>query len=491
VVAVFVSGTGIGLAGGEVGAWAGKVDALAGFRAGLYGCMTGWADELFELAEAVLCVDGPVCSLPELSLASVHRRSHGSLYQALGQGGLDVDRLRMLLAGQLPMPGDDGPVKLAVDVTPWPRPDAECSPCRLHAYRPCRCDGKRQTVPGWPYSIVAGLEWGAASWTAPLDAVRIAPGDDVTVVTAVQLRRTLAVLAGAGKITSTGPVPLAVGDSGYDMTRLAYLMAGDRVQLLGRVRSDRVFHTGPPPARRNAKPGRPPRHGDRLELKDPATWPTPDECSTAVSARYGNVRVCAWHGMHQKLARRGGWADHDGELPIIPGTLIRLQVDHLPGHRTGPPPVWLWYHAPEGTDFDLDLLWTAFLRRFDLEHTFRFWKQTLGWTRPRVRGTDQADLWTWLIIAAYTQLRLARHLTADLRRPWEKPAQPGTGLTPTRVRRGFRYLRAKTRIVASAPKPSKPGPGRPKGQANIPAPRYPTGKESHKPLTPGQPNRAA
>ncbi|MET7335675.1 hypothetical protein [Nonomuraea sp. NPDC005650] len=30
----------------------------------------------------------------------------------------------------------------------------------------------------------------------------------------------------------------------------------------------------------------------------------------------------------------------------------------------------------------MDRCWQAFLRRFDLEHTYRFWKQTLGWTRP-------------------------------------------------------------------------------------------------------------
>jgi hypothetical protein len=32
-----------------------------------------------------------------------------------------------------------------------------------------------------------------------------------------------------------------------------------------------------------------------------------------------------------------------------------------------------------------------FLRRFDLEHTFRFVKQTLGWTKPRIRTPAAAD----------------------------------------------------------------------------------------------------
>jgi hypothetical protein len=30
----------------------------------------------------------------------------------------------------------------------------------------------------------------------------------------------------------------------------------------------------------------------------------------------------------------------------------------------------------------VDLLWQAFLRRFDIEHTFRMLKQALGWTIP-------------------------------------------------------------------------------------------------------------
>src|SRR6266567_1758598 len=68
-------------------------------------------------------------------------------------------------------------------------------------------------------------------------------------------------------------------------------------------------------------------------------------------------------------------------------------------------------------------------------HTFRLLKQVLGWTAPAIRDPGAADRWTWLIIACHAQLRLARPLAADLRRPWEKPAPPGP-LTPARVRPG-------------------------------------------------------
>ncbi|MGP4091393.1 NF041680 family putative transposase, partial [Streptomyces sp. KR55] len=114
---------------------------------------------------------------------------------------------------------------------------------------------------------------------------------------------------------------------------------------------------------------------------------------------------------------------------------------------------------------DVERWWQSFLRRFDLEHTFRLMKQTLGWTAPKVRHADTADLWTWLIIAAHAQLRLARPLAEDLRRPWERRTEPRR-LTPARVRRGFRNLRSTTARPSAAPKPTRPGPGRPPGSKN-------------------------
>ena len=103
-------------------------------------------------------------------------------------------------------------------------------------------------------------------------------------------------------------------------------------------------------------------------------------------------------------------------------------------------------------------------------------KTKLGWTCPQLSSPEAADRWTWLVIAAHTQLRLLRAATADLRRPWERPAEPGC-LTPAPVRRGFRNLRPTSALPAAAPKPSRPGPGRPPGSKNHSrATRYDVGK---------------
>jgi hypothetical protein len=39
----------------------------------------------------------------------------------------------------------------------------------------------------------------------------------------------------------------------------------------------------------------------------------------------------AWDRVHPCLTTRSTWIDHTGELPVIEGTLIRLEVDRLSG----------------------------------------------------------------------------------------------------------------------------------------------------------------
>jgi hypothetical protein len=111
------------------------------------------------------------------------------------------------------------------------------------------------------------------------------------------------------------------------------------------------------------------------------------------------------------------------------------------------------------------------------EHTIRFAKQTLGATTPKVRTPEQADRWTWLILAALTQLRLARDLVADHRLPWQPPLVADK-MTPGRVRAGFAQLRPRLNNPTNPPKPSRPGPGRPKGRKSTPAPRHPAAKKT-------------
>jgi hypothetical protein len=304
-------------------------------------------------------------------------------------------------------------------------------------------------VPGWPYSIVAALETGRTSGTAVLDAVRLEPGADIAAVTAVQVREVVEQLVAAGQWKPGDPEVLIVLDAGYDAPRIAHLLSDLPVKILGRLSSDRVMRRPTPPRVYDPKGGRLPKHGEEFVFGDRATWGTEQAVTVTDTRLYGKATAQAWDRLHPRLTRRAAWIDHDGPLPIIEGTVIRLVVEKLPSGGVNKP-VWLWWSGTGATTDDVDRCWQSFLRRFDLEHTFRLFKQTLGWTKPRLRSPEAADRWTWLVIAVYAQLRLARPLAADLRRPWEKPAEPNR-LTPARVRGG-----SGTSVRRRAPQPVHP-----------------------------------
>ena len=447
---------------------------LAAFRGELFRCFGRYRDTLAEVCDAVLCKQDWVHMAAELSLEPECRRGHGAVYKALNRGQVQVARLRWALAALPLRAWDDGRIRLAADVSNWLRPDAAASPERLFCHCYARGRGNAQMIPGWPYSLVAALEPGRTSWTLPLDAVRLGPADDATEVTAAQVRQVVAGLTGAGHWHDGDPDILVVSGSGYDLTRLAWLLKDLPVEIMGRLRSDRVMYF-PAPARLPGANGRPVRHGAAFKLTDERSWPAPAVTAVTETSRYGSARAAAWGRLHQRLASRAGWEHHDGDLPVIEGTLIRLHAGHLPGNRS-PEPLWLWSSRAGTSAGEVTRTWQAFLRRFDIEHTFRFLKQVLGWTRPKLRDPAAADRWTWLIIACYAQLYLARHLAADIRLPWQRPCPPGR-LTPARVRRGFRSIRQTLPDLAGAPKPGKPGPGRPPGSKNRhPATRHDVGK---------------
>ena len=204
--------------------------------------------------------------------------------------------------------------------------------------------------------------------------------------------------------------------------------------------------------------------------------------TTTQTTRYGTAAAQAWDRLHPRLTHRAAWLDHDGPLPVIEGTLIRLQADHLPGDRD-PKPVWLWWSRTGAAPAEVDRCWQAFLRRFDIEHVFRFFKQVLGWTAPKLRDPAAADRWTWIVIACHAQLRLARPCSPrtsacpGTARP-ARAADPGPGPP------GIPADSTRPRPAWPARRNPKPGPARLPGSKNRrPAPRHDVGKTTKRDRT--------
>ncbi len=381
--------------------------------------------------------------------------------------------MRGLLVGHpLAGSGTTTPV-YAVDVSVWDCCDAETSPERGFYYHPSRHSAGRPIVAGWAYQFVAELNFVRESWTAPGDVERVRPDQDANEVAAEQIGALL------GRFEEGEALPLFVFDAGYDPVKVQLALEGSACQILVRLGAGRRFYGDPGLCDPPEHIGRPRRHGPKMKCNDPSTWPEPSTEYTCEDAGYGFVCARAWARMHPKVHNHAGRGSRR-PLPIAVGALILVEVELLPRgeRRREPKLLWLWWHGPEGTAPDLGLIWRSYVRRFDLEHTLRFFKQGMGWTTPRVRHPEQADdRWSWLVVAAYTQLRLARARVSDLRLPWERRYDAGR-MTPVRIHRAVSSLLMHLGTPAKAPKPCGRSPGRPKGSLSGRAKRYPALKRS-------------
>lgn len=467
---------------------AAQIRQLQGFREELYGCFGAWRDTLFELVDALLVSPQRPSSVPWLTLEAPLRRGHGSVYKALRRGRIDTVALARTLTTLVTGPAAaDKDLVFALDCSQWPRPHAATSPDRTLNYDAAkdRRDRRAPVSEGWWFQWLAATNSEHSSWAPPVDLVRIGPGENHHAVAVTQIRALLDRLP-AGR--SRPPIVCMDGD--YSPSWIGRQLAGQPVQLLIRVRSDSVMRTDPPP-RRSGDRGRPPVHGPAMKLSDTASWPVPDEIRIVPPrpdrGRDHELSVLAWHRLHPRHSKK---LDEPGRIPhsgkareIVRGSVIRIQSAQ-PDEK----PIWLLWTGPDGS-FDLDRLWRAYLRRFHIEHLFRFCKQHLGWTLPRLRTPEQATRWSWLIAAAYAHLVAARDLVGDHRLRWERAGL----MSPLRVKRGFRVLQPELGTPTKSRKPSRPGPGRPPGRTSTPAPRHPVirkRRSSRKPKT-GNKKRAA
>jgi hypothetical protein len=427
---------------------------LRSFRQELYDALGLRQDSLFDLMDAVLTTPERR-TLVRLSLCPCFRRRWSSTCDALADGTLDVSGLRVLFQAHAPLlvPGER-PVWV-VDGTHWPRPAAVTSPARTWEYRPLPGKPQQGVVPAWAYHWLVQVPEPEGSWVLPLDVQSRGPiAETPTQVAIHQIAHVCASHA------SEIPRPVVALDSAHEVGQLA--QAHLQADLVVRLAKNRVFRRAPAPY---SGRGRPHTHGPIFKLQGTSTHGPADQMANLDHPVYGTVTVEAWTRLHVQ------------DAPTAPFTLVRVQVEHLPSHGR-PEPLWLAWIGGELPD-DLHQVWRWYLRRFTVEHAFRFAKSSLGWTTVRLRQPLAADRWTWLVAAVFWQLWLARSVVAEQRLPWERP-RPAERLTPGRVQRAFSGLLVTLGTPARAPQPRGKSPGRRTGQRPAPALRFPVARR-HRP----------
>ena len=236
-----------------------------------------------------------------------------------------------------------------------------------------------------------------------------------------------------------------------------FLVAAYAVWALIRLKGKRVLYDAPPAP--TGRPGRPPEHGAKLKLNQPASWRAAERPYRLEEADGSWVALDWWGNVHERR-----W-------PTRPVGLIRVQQFNPDGAPRLQRPLWLVWTGP--TDMDWPTFWKVYRRRVCLESLQQFCKNSLTWTKTRLGDIAHEERWTGLVALAYWQLLLARPAARDVCRPGEKPAAEGRPLSPGRVQRDSGRILAELGTPAGPPKPRGNPRGRAKGYRPAPRPRYP------------------
>jgi len=428
-----------------------NIQHLQGFRCRARRYMTKAGDAQFELVDALL-LDNMAQSVVELSLNPVFRRRWSSVYAALNDGQLNEAGLIGLYMEHVPPA--ERPL-WALDTTTWQRPDAVTLPERGVHYVPSRVKGNKPIGVGHSYSTVAIIPETTGSWALPLRHERVGLKQSAVTFGAQQVRE-------LAKLSSTRP--LVTVDSHYSGPKWLLETRKAPFDTLGRLRPNRCLYRRPGPYS-----GRGPRkrkHGAKLNLRQPETWHDPDEALCLRDEKWGRVEITVWQHLHFQKAP-------DREV-----TVIRVHRLDARGTRRDPKDLWLMYDGQQ--PFDLTSDWPLYLRRFTVEHWYRFAKNDLLWVNFMGTSLPNTQLWSWLVTLAYWQLWLARDIIVDQPRDWEKAASSPAQLTPGRVKRALGGLMTAIGTPAQLPKPRGKSPGRAVGQKMKPRRRHRVHKKGKK-----------
>ena len=422
---------------------------LKKFRKQLYHCLGNGKDAVFELSDAAILSRNPT-SLAELSLSPVFRRQWHSTYEALEDCHPSRDKMMETYIPEIT--NNQRPLLVGAH-SPWPRPDAVTLQERTYEYQPGRIAVNKPIGVGLGYSTIAYIPEQSGSWALPLLHERINSSETALDKLSQQLKKVCSQL---------NQRAILVVDSQYGCAPFLKQTAKLPCDKLMRRRSNRCLYGEP-----GVYSGRgcPRKHGDKFKLNDCATWNLDSESAVVEHPRLGLLKIQAWHQLHFKEAA-------DQKLSIV-------RVEQLDS-RHGKP-LWLAWHGEEMPTL-IEVV-KLYLRRFTIEHWYRFAKQRLHWTLPHLGTKEQCDRWSDLMPMMTWELWLARQIIVDNPLPWQKPQ---VNLTPGRVAQSFGTVIATIGTPTRFPKPRGKSPGWQKGKIRPKKIRFPIVKkgkgkfESHK-----------
>jgi hypothetical protein len=421
-------------------------NTLKQVRQQMYGCFERSRDALFNLSDALLS-ESQARSLPELSLSVFFERRWPSVYEALQDGRINIERLReVFVQVLLETHPTDEPIWLGIDSSSMQRLEAESSRDRGMIYMPNMPHATKPVSVGYQFSTLMLLPQQPSSWVGILEQRRIGSEQTAIEVGIEQLRAVLPQLRGR-------PVIL-LADRWYATASFVQACHELGVQALIRLKRNRRLYRAAPP-RKQKQRGAPCKHGPLFQGTRPETYGPADAEWEGVDEHGKRVVVSCWKHLHFR------------EAPAVEVRVIRVLREAARDTKRDPRESgFVWTGT---TDIPLEQVRTWYRKRFSQEHGYRYLKQDLLWTQAHLRTPEQVERWSWIVACACNQLLLAKHLGQALLRPWESKER---AVTPRQVRRVMPSILLPVGTPAQPPKPRGKSPGWPKGRVRTPAPRF-------------------
>lgn len=163
----------------------------------------------------------------------------------------------------------------------------------------------------------------------------------------------------------------------------------------------------PPPGKRGA----PRKDGDLFQGSRPQTWGEPGASWKGSDWRGKPLVVQAWKRLHFRQAR---------EVEV---TVFRVLREGASGTKRDPRERWFVWGGEQA--LALSEVAESYRRRFSHEHSYRFLKQDLLWTKAHVRTPEQFERWSLVVATAMNHLVLARLLGQAAYRRLRTASRPG------------------------------------------------------------------
>lgn len=332
--------------------------------------------------------------------------THSGLLAALRKGKIDRDKLTQVLLGEVKSKEGFSNI-YTIDCTSWMRIFSKTVKGKMMVRDSQSANRGLAADAGWSYSMVAAQ---TRQDMAPVCFDRVGPEDELHTFTVNQIEKIL--------VHEHTQRPLFVFDAGYSATTMT-MKARERnleVDLLVRLATNRVYWQDIPPDA-PPKKGVKQKHGSKLVLKNPELKPTHVGEFAFEKAK---VSYQMWTGFHQNLRQQCSASRQSTGLPVVSGTVLHFQKVGSEG-----PGLWLWFDG-KLEERSPEELYSAYVSRFDIEHGFRFMKQSLGLTRFHTVSVEAADNWIQLQFAAYFLVSRMRNHVKVKRLPWEENKKVNT-----------------------------------------------------------------